>query len=65
MQQLRRWPRDRWKDKDPQGNTVLHVAVLLKQRAVVRALVAADFPLTAENSRGWMPLEEAVALNDR
>lgn len=22
MQQLRQWPRDRWKVKDPQGNTV-------------------------------------------
>ena len=22
LQQLRQWPKDRWKDKDPQGNTV-------------------------------------------
>lgn len=39
--------------------------MLRKQRAVVKALVGAGFPLTAENTRGWLPLEEAVALRDR
>lgn len=65
MQQLRQLPRERWKDLDPQGNTLLHVAVLRRRRACVAALIEVNFPLTAENSRGWMAVEDAVALNDR
>ena len=65
MQQLRQLPRERWKDLDPQGNTLLHVAVLQRRQACVAALKEINFPLTAVNSRGWMAVEDAVALKDR
>lgn len=45
------------------GVQALHLAVLRNQAEVLDALVAAGFPPALQSSRGWTPLEEAVAHN--
>ncbi|KAK9816485.1 hypothetical protein WJX72_000874 [[Myrmecia] bisecta] len=49
---------------DPQGNTVLHIAVLRRHYNLVDTLLAADVPLKTPNSRGWLAIDEAIALKD-
>ena len=44
---------------------VLHVAVIRKQRTLVDRHLALGLRSTVRNSRGWTPLEEAIALRDR
>lgn len=59
---LEHLPREQLIALDPQGNTVLHVAVLKQHIAAVDALLELGFPLLQPNSRGWLALDEAVAL---
>lgn len=47
------------------GVQVLHVAVLKQRIAAVQALLDLGFPCMHNNSRGWLPLDEAVALRHR
>lgn len=41
---------------------VLHIAVLKQRIAVVDALLDIGFPSMQPNSKGWLALDEAVAL---
>ncbi|XP_039312834.1 ankyrin repeat domain-containing protein 13C isoform X1 [Solenopsis invicta] len=51
--------------KDKQGNTPLHLAVMLGRKACVQLLLAHGAPVKVKNLAGWSPLAEAVSYGDR
>ncbi|XP_075930115.1 ankyrin repeat domain-containing protein 13C-like isoform X2 [Petromyzon marinus] len=51
--------------RDPHGNTALHVAVMLGNRDCTRVLLAHNAPVKSRNAQGWSPLAEAVSLGHR
>lgn len=57
-------PKADWTMLDLQGNTVLHVAVLRRAMTAADKLIAAGFPDSCKNARGWTALEEAAGLQD-
>jgi ankyrin repeat protein len=44
-----------------EARQVLHVAVLRRAEACVRALLELDFPMDTKNRTGWRAMDEAVA----
>eukprot|EP00803_Ostreobium_quekettii_P004166 evm.model.scf_1272.2 EVM.evm.TU.scf_1272.2 scf_1272:8841-12435(-) len=57
--------REQLAEKDPQGNTALHIAVVREDREAVEALLGAGFPSKVRNGRGWTALDEAVSARNR
>ncbi|XP_066588424.1 uncharacterized protein [Prorops nasuta] len=51
--------------KDKQGNTPLHLAIMLGRKECVQLLLAHGAPLKVKNLAGWSPLAEAVSYGDR
>lgn len=41
------------------------MAVLRQRHALVEALLATGFPVAVPNTRKWLPIDEAIALNDK
>lgn len=58
-------PRDDWARHDPQGMTVAHLAVLRGHLPCLELLLSRGFPIDAEDARGWVVLEDAIAKRDR
>ncbi|XP_032669495.1 ankyrin repeat domain-containing protein 13C isoform X2 [Odontomachus brunneus] len=52
-------------EKDQQGNTPLHLAVMLGRKECVQLLLAHDTPVKVKNLAGWSPLAEAISYGDR
>ncbi|OAD46979.1 Ankyrin repeat domain-containing protein 13C [Eufriesea mexicana] len=52
-------------EKDRQGNTPLHLAVMLGRKESVQLLLAHDAPVQVKNLAGWSPLAEAISYGDR
>ncbi|KAG1657169.1 hypothetical protein FOA52_012284 [Chlamydomonas sp. UWO 241] len=57
--------RAQMKSLDPQGQTALHVAVLMRRPAAVGALLECGAPAAAKSESGWAPLHQAVEQRDR
>ncbi|XP_015179885.1 PREDICTED: ankyrin repeat domain-containing protein 13C isoform X2 [Polistes dominula] len=51
--------------KDKQGNTPLHLAVMLGRKECVLLLLAHGAPVKVKNLAGWSPLAEAISYGDR
>ncbi|KAL3869207.1 hypothetical protein ACJMK2_041917 [Sinanodonta woodiana] len=51
--------------KDPHGNTPLHLAVMLGRKDIVHLLLAHGAPVKVKNIQGWTPLAEAISYGDR
>ncbi|XP_051170827.1 ankyrin repeat domain-containing protein 13C isoform X1 [Leptopilina boulardi] len=51
--------------KDKQGNTPLHLAVMLGRKECVQLLLAHGVPVKVKNVAGWSPLAEAISYGDR
>ncbi|GAB4821203.1 hypothetical protein N2152v2_008249 [Parachlorella kessleri] len=49
---------------DPQGNTALHVAVLLGHREAAQVLMDGGIPPDFKNRQRWTAIDEAIALRD-
>ena len=41
------------------------MAVLRQRHALVETLLATGFPVAVPNTRKWLPIDEAIALNDK
>ncbi|XP_012147830.1 ankyrin repeat domain-containing protein 13C isoform X2 [Megachile rotundata] len=52
-------------EKDKQGNTPLHLAVMLGRKESVQLLLAHGAPVKVKNLAGWSPLAEAISYGDR
>ncbi|KAG5337629.1 AN13C protein, partial [Acromyrmex heyeri] len=52
-------------EKDKQGNTPLHLAVMLGRKACVQLLLTHGAPVKVKNLAGWSPLAEAISYGDR
>lgn len=52
-------------EKDKQGNTPLHLAVMLGRKECVQLLLAHGAPVKVKNLAGWSPLAEAISYGDR
>ncbi|XP_011866802.1 PREDICTED: ankyrin repeat domain-containing protein 13C isoform X5 [Vollenhovia emeryi] len=52
-------------EKDKQGNTPLHLAVMLGRKECVLLLLAHGAPVKVKNLAGWSPLAEAISYGDR
>ncbi|XP_076178793.1 ankyrin repeat domain-containing protein 13C isoform X2 [Ptiloglossa arizonensis] len=52
-------------EKDKQGNTPLHLAVMLGRKESVQLLLAHGAPIKVKNLAGWNPLAEAISYGDR
>ncbi|XP_023240014.1 ankyrin repeat domain-containing protein 13C-like [Centruroides sculpturatus] len=51
--------------KDMNGNTPLHIAVMLGHKECVQLLLAHGAPVKMKNIYGWSPLAEAISYGDR
>ena len=51
--------------KDHQGNTALHLAVMLGRKEAVQLLIHHGAPVKLKNGQGWSPLAEAISYGDR
>ncbi|XP_058795935.1 ankyrin repeat domain-containing protein 13C isoform X1 [Phymastichus coffea] len=51
--------------KDKQGNTPLHLAVMLGRKECVQFLLTHGVPVKVKNISGWSPLAEAISYGDR
>ena len=51
--------------KDHQGNTALHLAVMLGRREAVQLLLHHGAPVKLKNGQGWSPLAEAISYGER
>ncbi|XP_011494035.1 PREDICTED: ankyrin repeat domain-containing protein 13C [Ceratosolen solmsi marchali] len=51
--------------KDKQGNTPLHLAIMLGRKECVQLLLAHGVPVKVKNLAGWSPLAEAISYGDR
>lgn len=51
--------------KDKQGNTPLHLAVMLGRKECVQLLLAHGVAVKVKNLAGWSPLAEAISYGDR
>ncbi|KAL3142410.1 hypothetical protein ABBQ38_002745 [Trebouxia sp. C0009 RCD-2024] len=61
LQIVKQWSAEKRSQFDPQGNTVLHVAILVQNQAAVAALLDAGFSSFDRNSRRWTAFDEAIA----
>ncbi|XP_019698102.1 ankyrin repeat domain-containing protein 13C isoform X2 [Harpegnathos saltator] len=52
-------------EKDKQGNTPLHLAVMLGRKECVQLLLKYDTPIKVKNLAGWSALAEAISYGDR
>ncbi|XP_015585534.1 ankyrin repeat domain-containing protein 13C isoform X2 [Cephus cinctus] len=52
-------------EKDNQGNTPLHLAVMLGRKEFVQLLLAHGASVKIKNLAGWSPLAEAISYGDR
>ncbi|XP_060822438.1 ankyrin repeat domain-containing protein 13C [Bombus pascuorum] len=52
-------------EKDTQGNTPLHLAVMLGRKESIQLLLAHGAPVKVKNLAGWSPLAEAISYGDR
>jgi len=52
-------------EKDPHGNTPLHLAVMLGRKECVQLLLAHHAPVKLKNKSGWSALAEAISYGDR
>ncbi|XP_014218151.1 ankyrin repeat domain-containing protein 13C isoform X2 [Copidosoma floridanum] len=51
--------------KDKQGNTPLHLAVMLGKKECIQVLLTHGVPVKVKNLAGWSPLAEAISYGDR
>ena len=51
--------------RDPRGNPPLHIAIHLRHKDVINALLSAGVDPTVKNGGGWNSLQEAVASAER
>ena len=51
--------------KDHQGNTALHLAVMLGRKEAVQLLLHHGAPVKLKNGQGWSPLAEAISYGER
>ena len=51
--------------KDHQGNTALHLAVMLGRKEAVQLLLHHGAPVKHKNGQGWSPLAEAISYGER
>ncbi|XP_012266181.1 ankyrin repeat domain-containing protein 13C isoform X2 [Athalia rosae] len=52
-------------EKDKQGNTPLHLAVMLGRKECIHVLLGHGAPIKVKNLAGWSPLAEAISFGDR
>ncbi|CAD7700140.1 unnamed protein product [Ostreobium quekettii] len=57
--------REQLVEKDPHGNTALHIAVMRQNRVAVEALLGVGVPSKIRNERGWTALDEAISMKNR
>lgn len=51
--------------KDHQGNTALHLAVMLGRKEAAQLLLFHGAPVKLKNGQGWSPLAEAISYGER
>jgi len=51
--------------RDPRGNPPLHIAIHLRHKEIINALLSAGVDPTMKNGGGWNSLQEAVASAER
>lgn len=52
-------------EKDPHGNSPLHVSIMLGHKECTKVLLTYDAPVAFKNALGWNSLAEAISYGDR
>ena len=52
-------------EKDPHGNTALHISIMLGHHECTKLLLAHEAPVAFKNNLGWNSLAEAISYGDR
>ena len=52
-------------EKDPQGNTPLHLSVMLGHNECTKLLLTNDAPVAIKNALGWNSLAESISYGNR
>lgn len=52
-------------ERDPYGNTPLHLAIMLGHKECSKLLLAHDAPVAIKNGLGWNALAESISYGDR
>ncbi|KAL5249974.1 hypothetical protein ACHWQZ_G015896 [Mnemiopsis leidyi] len=52
-------------EKDPHGNTPLHISIMMGHKECTKLLLTHDAPVALKNNLGWNCLAESISFGDR